>query len=281
MRTFYRNTFLVVLAILILIKATPITIKAFVTMFPSGGVLGMDISKYQGNIDFNKAKQAGIKFAIIRAGYGVEPRPDEVDRRGKPLDQVDPMFYDNVIKAKQCGLPIGAYHYTYAKNVEEAVREAQFFIKILSCENIPSCKSLINPTTKQPKIKQKIQFEYPVAIDVEDPTLRSVDKETLTKAVSAFCDTMHSAGYHIIVYSSQYFMDKYLFMDKINCDGIWLASWKKEPHKHNCSCFCSIWQFCSDGQAGNFGANSKYIDLNICYADYISIIKNRGGNPNR
>ena len=76
---------------------------------------GIDISKWQGNINWNQAKQSGVKFAIIREGWGK-----------KSLNQIDKKFRENYENAKSAGIPIGAYHYSYAASIDDAKYEAQF-----------------------------------------------------------------------------------------------------------------------------------------------------------
>ena len=75
----------------------------------------IDVSKWQGDINWQQVKAAGIQGAIIRAGYG------------KVSDQKDPKFEQNYANAKAAGIPIGAYHFTYAISVEEAKQEADVF----------------------------------------------------------------------------------------------------------------------------------------------------------
>ncbi len=77
---------------------------------------GIDVSKHQGKIDWQKVKSAGIQFAMLRAGYG------------RYANQKDEQFEANYTGAKAVGIPVGAYHYSYAKTVEQAKAEAQTFL---------------------------------------------------------------------------------------------------------------------------------------------------------
>ena len=97
---------------------------------------GIDVSTWQGNIDWNKVKADGIEFAMLRSSFGKE-NPDK---------QTDNKFWQNYRNAKAAGVPIGAYHYSYATTVEDAKKEADFFLSI-----VKGC-----------------QFEYPIAFDIED-----------------------------------------------------------------------------------------------------------------
>ena len=80
---------------------------------------GIDVSVHNGNVDWNRVKNSGIDFAILRAGYG------------KVVSQKDKKFEDNYAFAKAAGIPVGAYWYSYAKTVDEARQEAETCITIL------------------------------------------------------------------------------------------------------------------------------------------------------
>lgn len=99
---------------------------------------GIDVSKHQGKIDWHRVKNSGVDFAILRAGYG------------KYDNQKDERFEENYSNAKNAGIKLGAYHYSYAKSVDDAKKEAEIFLKWISGK----------------------QFEYPVAFDVEEKVSR-------------------------------------------------------------------------------------------------------------
>lgn len=246
---------------------------------PKNGILGADISVYQGNFNFKKAKESGIKFVMLRAGYGQEPYPGEKNRHGKFIDQVDKQFYNNLLNAKEANMPIGAYHYTYANSPEKAKLEAEYLIKILECSNIQSCKTILNSQKVKTKIGSPVQFEFPIAIDVEDPSLTKIGKDKLTKSIAIMCKILKEHGYYTIIYTGKYFSEKYLDLSKIDYDDLWLALYPKDVTNRDYSDRAGMWQFCSNASGSKYGAQSKYIDLNVCYKDYIDIIVKRGGNP--
>lgn len=95
---------------------------------------GIDVSKWNGEIDWRKVRNAGINFAIIREGYGKKD-PRQIDKR----------FKENYEGAKAVGIPVGSYHYSYADSIDDAKCEAEFCL-----ENIEGFK-----------------LEYPIIIDVE------------------------------------------------------------------------------------------------------------------
>lgn len=239
---------------------------------PQKGILGMDVSCWQGEMNFVKAKSAGAKFAMLRAGYGVEPKIGEKNKHGKQIDQVDKQFYNNVIKAKSAGMPIGAYHYMYALTPAEAKKEAEYFKKIITCADIPTCLSATDPKTGKKKITGGIHFEYPVALDVEDELLTTISKGQLTDCVRAFCDSMERSGYYVCIYVNKNFINNYLIMDRLNY-AIWYAKWAENPIDHDYSESSSMWQYTCNGDGCLFGAQSKDLDMDVSYIDYANKIK--------
>lgn len=123
---------------------------------------GIDISKYQNYVEFNKLKAQGIEFVIIRDGYG------------KNLSQKDQLFEDHYRKAKENGLRVGCYHYSYATTIEGAKLEAYNCLEF---------------------IKGK-KFEYPVFYDLEDEvTTGKENKEKITLMALEFCKIIKEAGF--------------------------------------------------------------------------------------
>ena len=106
----------------------------------SVGLSGIDVSSWQGTIDWKKVKAAGIDYAIIRAGYGKE----DIDK------QTDSTFVQNIKGAKEAGMPFGLYHFSHASTVEEAKQEANFLLEILETNGV-------TPD----------DLAYPIAFDIE------------------------------------------------------------------------------------------------------------------
>ena len=141
----------------------------------SGTSLGIDVSKYQGNINWTKVKQDGIDFAIIRVGY-----------RGYGTGKIvmDPYFKKNIEGALANNIHVGIYFYSVAKNELEAIEEANFTINAIKGYNIT----------------------YPVAFDLEDFNryrLAGVSYEQLNKNALAFLNKIQSAGYTAMHYGSK------------------------------------------------------------------------------
>lgn len=202
-------------------------------------IKGIDVSKWQGEIDFQKAKNDGVEFVIIREGYGK-----------KSPSQVDKMFKSNYERAKSVGLPVGVYHYSYADSVLDAKLEAEFCL-----ENI-----------------QGLELEYPVCFDIEDKEQLKLNNRQRTDIVKAFCNEIENAGYYAMIYCNLNWWNNYLIKEELeNKYDLWLAQWQVE----NPSATCGIWQTCETGHID--GINGS-VDLNIAYKDYPEIIKKNGLN---
>lgn len=199
---------------------------------------GIDVSKHQGKIDWHRVKNSGVDFAILRAGYG------------KYDNQKDERFEENYSNAKNAGIKLGAYHYSYAKSVDDAKKEAEIFLKWISGK----------------------QFEYPVAFDVEEKSQSDKGKQFVSDVIRAFCETVEKAGYYVCVYSNKYWLDNYVDDDCKRKYDTWLAQWSdKATYGGN----YGIWQYSSQGEIDGI---SGRVDLDESYKDYSLIIKSNGLN---
>lgn len=199
---------------------------------------GIDVSKHQGTIDWQKVKASGVDFAMIRAGYG---RYD---------NQKDECFEENYKNAKQAGVKVGAYHYSYAKSADDAKKEAETFIKWISGK----------------------QFEYPVAFDVEEKAQSDKGKQFVSDIIRAFCETVEKAGYYVCIYANKYWLDNFVDDDCKKKYDVWLAQWaEKATYAGN----YGIWQYSSQGSIDGISGRS---DMDESYKDYYSIMKNKGLN---
>lgn len=199
---------------------------------------GIDVSRYQGVIDFNKVKAAGIKFVIIQAGYG------------RYISQKDPYFEQNYKNAKAAGLNVGAYWYSYADSVDDAKKEAAV------------CLEAIKGKT----------FEYPIYFDLEERKQFNKGAAFCSSLVTAFCTTLEKAGYFAGLYISRSPLQSYITSDVAKRFAVWVAEY---GGKLNYSGQYGIWQnsdrFRVNGISGN-------VDHDYSYVDYPSIIKKKGLN---
>ena len=185
----------------------------------------IDVSTWQGSIDFNKVKSAGYDYVIIRAGYG------------KEKSQKDNMFETNYKKAKSAGLKVGAYWFSYAMSPSTATAEAD---ACLSC------------------IKGK-KFELPVYYDMEYQPAMSTSNSNYTKMAVNFCNKLKSNGFKSGVYSSASVYDYLLNRKTLKNNGIsiWNAEWYIKP-----SITCDVWQYSDNGRINGISTN---VDLDYIY----------------
>ncbi|BED93016.1 MAG: glycosyl hydrolase family 25 [Candidatus Paraimprobicoccus trichonymphae] len=200
---------------------------------------GIDVSKWQGDINWEKVKKDGIEFAMIKESHGK-----------KSTANIDAKFKENVAGAKNNGIYVGTYHYSYADNENDAVLEAQFCL-----ENIAG-----------------LQLEYPVVFDIEDKEQHKLSTDQRTDICFAFCKEIEKAGYYAMVYSNVDWFTNYLNKDYISKNfDIWLAQWNVSKPAFD----CGIWQNSDIGVVSGISTN---VDLDVSYKDYPQIIKNKGLN---
>lgn len=178
-------------------------------------------------------------FVILRAGYG------------KEASQKDKCFEENYKRCKENGIHVGAYWYSYATSVEEAQQEANVFLST---------------------IKRK-QFEYPVYMDVEEQRQFTLGKKKVSEIIRAFCSVLEKAGYFVGLYMSASFLDKYVEDDVKKAYTVWVANYGVD--KPNYTGDFGMWQFTNSGYVSGVNGN---VDMNYCYKDFPSIIKNAGLN---
>lgn len=206
------------------------------------GAKGIDVSYAQGAIDWAKVKAAGIDFAMIRASRG------KVNDR--PIAQ-DVTFEYNITQATANGVKVGVYHYLYASTVTEARKEARFFLKTI----------------------EPYKITYPVVLDIEEQYQADLGRKRVTNIVKAFLDEISAAGYYAMIYCNKTWLTDYIDMSQLSEYDVWLAQWNTVPTYEG---DFGIWQYSSKGVVSGIDG---YVDLNISYKDYSSII--RKGNYNK
>lgn len=194
--------------------------------------VGIDVSKYQGDIDWEKVAAAGVEFVIIRAGY-----------RGSVTGAIvkDPLFEQNIKGAEAAGLEVGVYFFTQAISEAEAVEEASAVITMVA----------------------PYKLKLPIYIDTEgaggNGRADGLDAETRTEVCDAFCRTCVNAGYNGGVYASRYWLYNNLFMDRLNKYEVWLAEYVSVPKYTG---YYTMWQHSSKGKIDGINGN---VDLDIYY----------------
>ena len=207
---------------------------------------GIDVSRYQGNIDWQKVKNDGIQFAMLKT---VSTNNSEFGGL-----YIDPYFERNYAECKRLGIPVGVYYYTYAQTKEYADKELVLFKKAIAGK----------------------QFEYPLVIDVEDNLLKPISKSALTDLVEHAVKTIESWGCYAMVYTYLNYQNTELDMNRLKKYDLWLAAYRSNRPTTPAH---TIWQYSSSGKVaginGNCDVNWEY-SINGKFHD--EIIKNAGLN---
>lgn len=192
---------------------------------------GIDVSQWQGNIDWQKVKGAGVQFAMLRAGYG--------------RNNLDIKFHRNAQGATAVGIPVGLYWFSYALNVEMARKEAQYAADLA----------------------KKYKITWPIAYDLEYDTVSYAAKNgiTITKSLAtqmaiAFCEEIKHLGYIPMVYTNLDYLNRYFDRSKLPYD-LWYAQYASTASVMD----KEIWQYSSKGSVPGIAGN---VDMNHGYKDY-------------
>lgn len=189
---------------------------------PSGDTIydGIDVSSWQGNIDFSQVKASGVEIVYIKSSEGFR--------------SVDSYFEQNYINAKNAGLKVGFYHYVTARSVEDAVRQANFFVSTISGKN-PDCK---------------------LAMDFE--SFGSLNREEINQIALTFMQTVQNAsGKDVIIYSDEYNANN-TFNSSLATYPLWVAQYEvSEPTVRNHWSNWAGWQYTDKGEIPGI---SSYVD---------------------
>ena len=197
------------------------------------GAMGIDVSKWNGSIDWKAVKNSGISYVIIRCGY-----------RGSSAGSliVDPKFASNIKGASAAGLKVGVYFFTQAIDEVEAVEEASFVL-----DQIKGYK-----------------ISYPVFLDVEGSNGRGdkISKETRTAVIKTFCETIKRAGYTPGVYANKTWLNEKMNASQLSAYKIWLAQYASAPTYTG---RYDLWQYSSKGKVSGISGD---VDLDWSYLGY-------------
>lgn len=199
---------------------------------------GIDVSKWNKEIDWEQLRKEGVEFAIIRVGY-----------RGSVSGSlvVDPYFEQNIKGAIQNGIDVGVYFFTQALNEREAVEEASIVLSLINGYDIA----------------------YPVFIDSEgaggNGRADGLDVPERSDVCQAFCETIRSGGYTAGIYASKNWLNNRLDITRFSGDNvIWLAEYC-EADKPTYGGTYGLWQYTSSGRISGIEGR---VDFNLCYWDF-------------
>ena len=199
----------------------------------TGTVMGIDISKHNGNIDWNAVKNSGVQYVILRCGY-----------RGSASGVLveDQKFKSNIQGATAAGLKVGIYFFSQAVNEVEAVEEASMTLSLI----------------------KKYRITYPVYIDVESANGRAdgISKAARTSVINAFCQTIRNSGYTPGLYANKNWLTEKINTGALGGCKIWLAQYVAAPTYAG---RYEMWQYSSRGSIAGIKGN---VDLNVSYMGY-------------
>jgi GH25 family lysozyme M1 (1,4-beta-N-acetylmuramidase) len=198
---------------------------------------GIDISAWQGNVNFDKVKQSGIEFVIIRAGFG----QGSIDRK----------FKTYISECNRLGIPCGVYWFSYAYSVDMAIKEAQFALKAVS----------------------GYKLDYPIFWDFEYDSINLatkkgvyITKQLASDMAKAFMNTISAAGYHTGNYTNLDFSRRYFSKDVLENYDLWAARYVKSPV--DIVNGAELWQYSSKGKVTGINGN---VDMDYAIKDYVAI----------
>ncbi len=191
---------------------------------------GIDVSKWNGRIDWKKVKKAGIDFCIIRTGYS---------------KTVDYKFKYNIEEAIENGLQIGVYHFSYATTNAKAREEAEF------------CLELIKPYKKYITLGVWFDYEYD-SVSYSRRYGVYPTKKSVTSLAKTFCSTVEKNGYSTGIYTNLDFSSNYFTKEVLDKYPTWIAVWGKMNYHGK----YVMWQYTDSGRVD--GIHGK-VDMNIFY----------------
>ena len=187
-------------------------------------VKGIDVSHYQGAIDWAKVRAAGFEFAFIKA------------TQGTAYSKVD-YFRNNAPVALGSGLEVGAYHYGTFSNVPEAIAEARYFLSVV----------------------KDFRLTYPLVLDLEE-NKQGVSKQQLTDAAIAFLEVIENAGYFAVLYTGKNFLETQLDESRLKPYALWVARYNSELGR-SADIWQYTSSGKVDGISGNVDMNISYRDF--------------------
>lgn len=197
------------------------------------GIKGIDVSEWQGSVNWNSVKSAGVKFAMIRAGYG------------RYTNQKDLMFDTNMKGTAGAGLSRGIYWYSYATTADDALREAE------------ACYQII----------KNYKFEYPIYYDIEESSQQGLSTATVSAIADTFCSYLQSKGYYVGIYSYASFINTKFYDNILKKYDVWVAHF--DVNSPAVSASYGMWQYTDHGSVNGISGN---VDFDYAYKDYPYII---------
>ena len=194
--------------------------------------VGIDVSVWNGNIDWSRVKASGVDFAIVRVGYGTDS-----------TDQDDTRYLENIRGAKAAGVPLGVYLYSYGRNTTNAASEAAHTLRLLNAAGL-----------------KPADVPYGVYYDLEENSMASVNnRDLLAQMATTYCTAIANAGYTPGVYANLNWWDNYLTSPLFNQWQRWVAQFNSRCDYQGSYV---MWQCKSTGSVPGISGN---VDMNLYY----------------
>ena len=206
----------------------------YLSCLKAESAVGIDVSAYQGRIDWNAVADSGVEFAMIRVGY-----------RGYEKGQLNPDEYAqlNYRDAKAAGLQVGAYFFSQALNAEEALEEAEFLLEAI----------------KDWQLDMPVVFDWEYVSD--SARTGQMDREGVMACIRAFNDRILQAGYQPMVYFNPYHAEHFLELEDLAEYPFWLALYSESmdfPYQ------VDMWQYTSEGRVPGIEGP---VDINLWFLE--------------
>lgn len=213
----------------------------------------MDVSRWQGRIDWDKVKTSGLVSGVMLRALGNSAK----DAPSKPY--IDPYFARNYAECQRLGIPVGVYYYCKAVNTAEADAELALLRKVLTGKTV----------------------QLPVAVDIEDGYVQApLDKQTLTDIAAHALAAIEQMGFYAMLYTGLYFGRDNLYMTgaELKPYDVWLAAYRSKKPEPEWS--FGLWQYTSKGKIPGvvdaIPGKISGVDLSVPYKDYAKIIAKKG-----
>lgn len=213
------------------IQGVQYTFDSSGALITGSGTLGIDVSRWNGTIDWSAVKNSGVNYAIIRCGY-----------RGSSSGALieDSMFRTNIQGAVNAGIKVGVYFYTQATTEAEAIEEASFVVSMI----------------------KNYGLSYPVYLDVEKSNGRgdAISYDMRTTVCKAFCKTITNSGYSAGIYASKTWFESKFDVSALTSYKIWLAQYATTA-SYSKSRY-DMWQYTAKGSVSGISGD---VDMNLSY----------------
>lgn len=210
----------------------------------AGTYKGVDVSQWNGTIDWSSVAADGISFAFIRAA--------------SDFDYEDPNFYENMQGAGAAGLARGVYYYSVATDTTRAVADADFLVSLLQ--------------------KYGFSVEMPLVIDLEDEVQMGLSADQITAIAQAFCGEVAAYGYTPMVYVNENWAWSYINLDAVSAYK-WVAAWSL----YTDSTGRQIWQSSNNGRVngirGNVDIDFSYVDPRSLTGSGVTSVGSSSSSP--